>query len=131
MTLDIIVSISYTVSICAFFCLCKIPLLFHHHCIWVLFCSPLSVPWLAAVSLTFWQSGRCLQHLHISFFLKQCLKLWILQSFQHPHCWRELRENKRQTTNVNWQLMLKELADKFFVVTTHHMCTNFYMGKAH
>lgn len=31
--------------------------------------------------------------------------------------------------NVNWQLMLKELADKLSVVTIHHMSTNFYMGK--
>lgn len=50
------------------------------------FFSPLSAPWLVVVFLTFWQSGRYLLLLHISFFPKQCLVLWRLQFFQRPHC---------------------------------------------
>lgn len=50
------------------------------------FFSPLSAPWLVVAFLTFWQSGRYLLLLHISFFPKRCLVLWRLQFFQRPHC---------------------------------------------
>lgn len=71
------------------------------------FFSPLSAPWLVVVFLTFWQSGRYLLLLHISFFPKQCLVLWRLQFFQRPHCHNNKGNITRWDTHSHGYIFLE------------------------